>query len=134
MNNAQGDLQNSAAPDAATPQAAAPETETTTIVQPRAPAPTASALPNDLTVDSIRAEAAEIAKIGAEAAKLGLTIDVPAALTAGTKPDALRRAVLEQLAATTDATIIASIAPRVVDAPPKESPLIAAAEAAAKTA
>jgi len=42
--------------------------------------------------------------------------------------------VLEQLAATTDAPIIASIAPRVVDAPPKENPLIAAAEAAAKTA
>jgi len=47
---------------------------------------------------------------------------------AGTKPDALRRAVLEQLAAATDATIIASIAPRVVDAAPKESPLIAAAQ------
>jgi Phage portal protein, lambda family len=113
-----------------------------TIVQPPAPAPIASALPimggpnlpSGMTLDSIRAEAAEIAKIGAEAAKLGLTIDVPAALTAGTKPDALRRAVLEQLAATTDATIIASIAPRAEDVAPKESPLIAAAEAAAKSA
>jgi len=141
VNNLPGDLQNStasvvaaAAPDAVADQAATPGTETTTIVQPPAPAPIASTLPRGVTVDSIRAEAAEIAKIGAEAATLGLTIDIPAALTAGTKPDALRRAVLEQLAATTDATIIASIAPRVVDAAPKESPLIAAAEAAAKTA
>jgi len=149
VNDLPGDLENAAAPvalaaapDAVAAQADAPTPEATTIVQPPAPAPIASALPimggpdlpRGVTVDSIRAEASEIAKIGAEAAKLGLTIDVPAALTAGTKPDALRRAVLEQLAATTDATIIASIAPRAVDAAPKESPLIAAAEAAAKTA
>jgi len=137
VNNLPDDLQNAAAPvatAAAAVQAAGPAPEATTIVQPPAPAPVASALPRGVTVENIRAEAAEIAKIGAEAATLGLTIDVPAALTAGTKPDALRRAVLEQLAATTDATIIASIAPRVVDAAPKESPLIAAAEAAAKNA
>ena len=125
------------APDASAPEA-------TAIVEPPAPLtfahaerePISSPATDSLAVDadSIRAEAAEIAKIGAEAAKLGLTIDVPAALTAGTRPDALRRAVREQLAATTDATIIASFAPRVVDAAPKESPLIAAAEAAAKTA
>jgi len=141
VNNLPGDLENAqapavtaTAPDVVAVQAAAPAPEATTIVQPPAPAPVASALPRGVTVEDIRAEAAEIAKIGAEAATLGLTIDVPAALTAGTKPDALRRAVLEQLAATTDATIIASIAPRGVDAAAKESPLIAAAQAATKTA
>ena len=72
--------------------------------------------------------------IGAQASRLGLTIDAAEAVRAGTAPDALRRAVLEQLAKTTDATIVASIAPPPAEPAPAESPLIAAAKAVAANA
>ena len=119
-----------AAPEmGATPEATAPVEETTR-VQALTPAPEpAAAKPDPAT--QIREQAAEIAEIAAQASRLGLTIDAAEAVRAGTGPDALRRAVLEQLAKTTDATIVASIAPPTGEPTQKESPLIAAARAAA---
>ena len=86
--------------------------------------------PRQMTPEAIRAEAAEIAAIAAQAAKLGLAIDVAAAVTAATRPDALRQSVLEQLATKSAAQGIMPIAP----AAPREPALIAAAKDAAKEA
>jgi len=113
----------------ATPEATAPVEETPP-AQALTPAPLPAA-PEPDPAAQIRAQAAEIAEIAAQASRLGLTIDAAEAVRAGTAPDALRRAVLEQLAKTTDATIVASIAPPTVEPAPKESPLVAAAKAAA---
>jgi len=115
-----------------TPEATAPVEETSP-VQAMTPAP-APAAPTPDPADQIRAQAAEIAEIAAQASRLGLTVDAAEAVRAGTAPDALRRAVLKQLARTTDATIVASIAPPAAEPAPKESPLIAAAKAAAASA
>ncbi len=116
----------------ATPEATAPVEETTP-VQAVTPAPLPTTAKPD-PAEQIREQAAEIAEIAAQASRLGLTIDAAEAVRAGTSPDALRRAVLEQLAKTTDATIVASIAPPTAEPAPTESPLIAAAKAAAANA
>jgi len=119
-----------AAPEmGATPEATNPVEEATP-AQALTPAPVPAAAKPDPAAQ-IREQAAEIAEIAAQASRLGLTVDAAEALRAGTQPDALRRAVLEQLAKTTDATIVASIAPPTAEPAPKESPLIAAAKAAA---
>ncbi len=115
-----------------TPEATALAEETTP-AQAMTPAPApAAAKPDPAT--QIREQAAEIAEIAAQASRLGLTVDAAEAVRAGTSPDALRRAVLEQLAKTTDATIVASIAPPPAKPAPAESPLIAAARAVAANA
>ncbi len=116
----------------ATPEATNPVEETTP-VQAMTPAPVPAA-PEPDPAEQIREQAAEIAEIAAQASRLGLTIDAAEAVRAGTAPDALRRAVLEQLAKTTDATIVASIAPPTAEPAPTESPLIAAAKAVAANA
>ena len=79
-----------------------------------------------------RAEAAELATIGAQAARLGLTIDVAEAVQKGIHPDALRASVLNQLAARSDAAAIAVVPPPKSAAP--QSPIMAAAQAAAAKA
>ncbi len=82
--------------------------------------------------DTIRAEAAEIAGIAAQAAKLGLTIDTAEAVRAGTNPDALRQTVLEQLAKQSAASAIVPALPAPVDnLSPTESPIVQAAKEAA---
>jgi|AMFO01.1.fsa_nt_gi Periplasmic serine proteases (ClpP class) len=126
-----------AAPEmGATPEAASPApvpAEEQIPAQSLTPAPSpAAAKPDPAT--QIREQAAEIAEIAAQASRLGLTVDAAEAVRAGTSPDAVRKAVLEQLAKTTDATIVASIAPSTAEPAPKESPLIAAAKAAAANA
>jgi hypothetical protein len=80
----------------------------------------------------VRAEAAELAGIGAQAARLGLTIDVAEAVQKGIAPDALRASVLNQLAARSDAAAIAVVPPPKSAAP--ESPLLASLKRAAKPA
>ena len=80
----------------------------------------------------VRAEAAELAGIGAQAARLGLTIDVAEAVQKGIAPDALRSSVLNQLAARSDAAAIAVVPPPKSAAP--QSPIMAAAQAAAAKA
>jgi len=82
--------------------------------------------------DAIRAEAAEVAQVCAQAARLGIQIDAADAVKRGLKPEALRAQVLEDLAARGDAAGIVATAPAA--AALKESPLIAAAKKAATDA
>lgn len=82
--------------------------------------------------ENIRAEAAEIAGIAAQAAKLGVSIDTAEAVRAGTSPDALRQSVLEQLAKQSAASAVVPTLPAPADAlAPKESPIVQAAKEAA---
>ena len=111
-----------AAPVATPPVAAAPE----------APAAAADATPIMMTADAIRAEAAEVAQVCAQAARLGVTIDAADAVTRGLKPEALRARVLADLAARSDAAGIVATAPAAAAA--KDSPIIAAAKKAATDA
>jgi signal peptide peptidase SppA len=89
---------------------------------PTAPAPNEA----PAAVALVRAEAAELATVGAQAARLGVTIDVAEAVQKGIRPDALRASVLNQLAARSDAAAIAVVPPPKSAAP--ESPLLAAAK------
>lgn len=91
---------------------------------PAPPAPAPSEAAN--AVSLVRAEAAELATVGAQAARLGVTIDVAEAVQKGIRPDALRASVLDQLAARSDAAAIAVVPPPKSAAP--ESPLLAAAK------
>jgi len=100
---------------------------------PEAPAPAAP--PPDAaagTADAVRAEAAEVAQVCAQAARLGLTIDAADAVARGLKPEALRARVLADLAARSDAAGIIATAPAA--AATKDSPIIAAARKAATDA
>ncbi|GGC21362.1 serine peptidase [Marivita lacus] len=111
------------APPVATPAiAAAPETPTTT----------ANAAPTAMTADAVRTEAAEVAQVCAQAARLGVQIDAADAVTKGLKPEALRARVLADLAARSDAAEIIATAPAAAAA--KDSPIIAAARKAANDA
>ena len=64
-----------------------------------------------MTADAIRAEAAEVAQVCAQAARLGVDIDAADAVARGLKPDALRSRVLTDLAARSDAAGIIPTAP-----------------------
>ena len=139
----------SLAPSAATPLATTPApTDQPAPDQPAEPAsadPTpapvaASAAPVPPTTpaaaganaDAIRAEAAEVAQVCAQAARLGVTIDAADAVTKGLKPEALRARVLADLAARSDAAGIIATAPAAAAA--KDSALIAAARKVAADA
>jgi len=99
-----------------------------------APKPAPAAPPAPVPIEAAtavalaRAEAAELASIGAQAARLGLAIDVAEAVQKGLRPDALRASILNQLAARGDASAVAVVPP------PKsaalESPLLAAVKRA----
>lgn len=91
----------------------------------------ASANPSTMTADAIRAEAAEVAQVCAQAARLGVTIDAADAVAKGLKPEALRARVLADLAARSDAAGIIATAPA---AAAKESPIVAAAKKTATDA
>lgn len=92
---------------------------------PAAAPPQAEATPSP---EAIRAEAAEVAQVCAQAARLGVSIDAADALTRGIKPAALRAKVLADLAARSDAAGIIASAPA---AGAKESPIVAAARKSA---
>ena len=81
-----------------------------------------------MTADAVRAEAAEVAQVCAQAARLGVTIDSADAVTRGLKPEALRARVLADLAARSDAAGIIATASA---AGAKESPIVAAAKKSA---
>ena len=102
---------------------------------PPAPAPTETGeAVAAAAVSRARTEAAELATISAQAARLGLTIDLAEAVTKGVSPDALRASVLTHLAARSDAAAITAVPPPKSAAP--ESPLVAAVKrvtAAAKS-
>ena len=99
---------------------------------PVTPAPATAPTEAAAAVALVRAEAAELATIGAQAARLGLTIDVAEAVQKGIAPDALRTSVLNQLAARSDAAAIAVVLPPKSAAP--ESPLLAAVRRATSAA
>jgi signal peptide peptidase SppA len=82
----------------------------------------------------LRAEYYEISAVAAQAARLGVTIDAADALAKGIKPEALRRSVLEQLAARSDAADVVAAAPTPAPKPAAESPIVRRArEAAARS-
>lgn len=82
--------------------------------------------------DAIRAQAAEVAQICAQAARLGVSIDTADAVKRGLEPGALRAQVLNSLAATSDAALIVATTPAAEST--KNSPLVAAAKKAAAEA
>jgi signal peptide peptidase SppA len=115
-----------------------PETSTETVDTPQvetAPAAPAAAAavqtpnPVAMSADAVRIEAAEVAQVCAQAARLGVAIDAADAVTRGLKPEALRARVLADLAARSDAAGIIASAPAAAAA--KDSPIIAAAKKAA---
>ena len=81
----------------------------------------------------VRESYAEMAQIAAQAARLGVTLDVAEAMAKGLKPDAMRRAVLDELAARSNATgvVAAATAPTATSA---DSPIVRRARAAADKA
>ena len=113
------------APSAAMPAVAiAPAT-------PEPPVNAAAPVTTTMTADAVRAEAAEVAQVCAQAARLGVTIDAADAVSKGLKPEALRARVLADLAARCDAAGIIATAPA---AAAKESPIVAAAKKTATDA
>lgn len=114
------------------PVAAPPAVMPAVAAAPEPPAAAANAAPTAMTADAVRAEAAEVAQICAQAARLGVTIDAADAVTRGLKPEALRARVLADLAARSDAAGIIATAPAAAAA--KDSPIIAAAKKAATDA
>lgn len=99
---------------------------------PEPPTAAADGAPSAMTEDAVRAEAAEVAQVCAQAARLGVTIDAADAVAKGLKPEALRARVLADLAARSDAAGIIATAPAAAAA--KDSPIIAAAKKAATNA
>ncbi len=80
----------------------------------------------------LRSEYAELAAVAAQAQRLGVKIDVAEAMARGTKPDVLRRSILEQLAARSDATDLVAAAPVPGTVPAGESPIVKRAKEAAR--
>ncbi|MDX9862020.1 MAG: S49 family peptidase [Rhodospirillales bacterium] len=82
----------------------------------------------------LRAEYAELAAIAAQAARLGVRIDAADAMAKGVRPDALRRSVLDELAARSDAVDLIAAAAPAGSKPAAESPIVKRArEAASRT-
>ena len=98
-----------------------------------APAPTAPQTGNLAEVSAqLREAAAQIAEIAAQAGRLGIAIDAAKALREGTKPEALRRLVLERAAEAADSRDIVAAPPSPILPKATESPIIAAAKRAAE--
>jgi ClpP class serine protease len=76
-----------------------------------APAPATVAASEPGTVDRLRAEFAEVAAVAAQAGRLGVTVDAADAVAKGVSADALRRSVLDTLAARAEATSVIAAAP-----------------------
>jgi len=72
----------------------------------------------------LRTEYADLAGVAAQAQRLGVPIDVADAMAKGTSADALRRSVLDQLAARSDATDLVAAAPAPGITPTGESPIV----------
>ncbi|WP_296643925.1 S49 family peptidase [Roseinatronobacter sp.] len=104
--------------------------EAPAIAEPAATAPAPDPAPMDAA--AIRAEAAEVAQVCAQANRLGVAIDAADAVSKGLKPDSLRARVLDDLAARSDAAGIIATAPAAAAA--KDSPLVAAAKQTASDA
>jgi len=72
--------------------------------------------------DKLRCEYAEIATVAAQAARLGLDIDAADAMRRGLRPDALRRTILDKLAARSEAADVVAVAPQQATA--GDSPIV----------
>ncbi|HXF88318.1 MAG TPA: S49 family peptidase [Xanthobacteraceae bacterium] len=99
------------------------------------PAPTpapASTAPEASAAERLRAEFAEVAAIAAQAARLGVEVDAADALKKGITPDALRRSVLDTLAARAEATSVIAAAPP--SAAANDSPIVRRAKERAAAA
>ncbi|MFD1796916.1 S49 family peptidase [Paracoccus aurantiacus] len=116
-------------PNATTPYQASAPTAQEPAAAPPAPGTASAGAPTDAY--AIRAEAAEVASICAQAAKLGVTLDAADAVRRGLKPDALRGQILDSLAAKSDASGILASAPAPTNKP---SPLVAAVRKSADSA
>jgi len=106
-------LKHTRSPNAMTEQTnqAATDDETTESTR-TPPVPETPATTGDTSVaDTLRAEFAEIASLAAQASRLGITIDAADAMRKGLKPEALRRSILDALAARSDANAIVSTTP-----------------------
>ncbi len=114
-------------------QIAAPPAAEVAPITPERPAVAVDDAPTSdaptMSADAIRAEAAEVAQVCAQAARLGVDIDAADAVARGLKPEALRAHVLADLASRSDAAGIIATAPAAAAA--KDSPIIAAAKKAA---
>jgi signal peptide peptidase SppA len=77
----------------------------------------------------LRGEYAELAAVAAQATRLGLKVDAAEAMAKGVRADALRRSVLDELAARSDAADVVVAAP--ITARPAESPIVKRAMKAA---
>ena len=82
--------------------------------------------------DQLREQFAEIAALTAQATRLGITVDAADAMRKGITPNALRRSVLDQLAARADATSVIAAAPSAPAA--GDSPIVRRAKERAATA
>ncbi|MGD9509234.1 MAG: S49 family peptidase [Geminicoccaceae bacterium] len=71
----------------------------------------------------LRAELAELLAIGAQAQRLGVAVDAADAMARGIRPEALRRAVLDQLAARAEASSLVALAPAAAPAA-GDSPIV----------
>lgn len=124
-----------------TPQPEQPPAAPTADPAPTAPQPAAEPTPETADQAAIEAKVtqkvresyAEMAQVAAQAARLGVTLDVAEAMAKGLKPDAMRRAVLDELAARSNATgvVAAATAPTATSA---DSPIVRRARAAAEKA
>ncbi len=110
----------------AAPQAPNPEPT------PPAPEPAADPAPVPGPADKLRAEYADIAALAAQAARLGVTVDATDAMRKGISADALRRSVLDALAARAEATSVIAAAPSTTAT--GESPIVRRAKERAAAA
>ncbi len=79
---------------------------------PPAAPPAAAPAPAAAEVETrLRAELAELMAVAAQAQRLGVEIDAADAMAKGIRPEALRRAVLDQLAARAEASAVVAAAP-----------------------
>ncbi len=88
-----------------------PAASVTAAVTAPASDPVAGTQPDATASEKLRAEFAEIAAIAAQALRLGVVVDAADAVSKGVSPDALRRSVLDALAARAEATSIIATAP-----------------------
>ena len=103
----------------------------TEAVENAAAAAAASALASPKAASGFsRNEAAAIAEIGAQAARLGVKVDLASALREGISADALRTRVLSEASARDEAAGV-MVATPAASTKPKESPIVAAAKRAA---
>ncbi len=103
-------------------------------ITPTAPAVAlaAGSEPDAAPTEKLRAEFAEIAAIAAQALQLGVAVDAADAVAKSVSPDALRRSVLEALAARAEATTIIATAPSTPV--PGDSPIVRRAKERAAAA